>query len=68
MPDASAACRHAFLTDQVATGARVVSDGWAVDGGLEKLGYTHEPRSQRAARARGEDPGELLPPSTGSPH
>src|SRR5680860_933423 len=29
--------------------------------GIDKLGYTHEPRSQRAARGRGEDPGELLP-------
>ena len=26
-----------------------------------RLGYTHEPHSQRAARARGEDPGDLLP-------
>ena len=39
----------------------MVTDGWAGYRGLEKLGYTHEPRSQRAARARGEDPGELLP-------
>ena len=29
--------------------------------GLEKLGYVHGRRSQRAARTRGEDPGELLP-------
>ena len=29
--------------------------------GIDKLGYTHEPRSQRAAAARGHDPGELLP-------
>ena len=29
--------------------------------GLDGLGYAHERRSQRAARARGEDPGELLP-------
>ena len=27
----------------------------------EKLGYLHDRRSQRAARARGEDPNELLP-------
>ena len=59
--DASAACLHAFVTDHVAAGARVVTDGWQGYRGLEKLGYTHEPRSQRAARARGEDPGELLP-------
>ena len=29
--------------------------------GIDELGYIHEPRSQRAARARGDDPGELLP-------
>ena len=29
--------------------------------GLAGHGYVHERRSQRAARARGEDPGELLP-------
>ena len=59
--DGSAACLHAFVTDHVAPGARVITDGWAGYNGLGKLGYTHEPRSQRAARARGEDPGELLP-------
>lgn len=32
-----------------------------MDAGIEKLGYTHERRSQRAAKARGEDPGKLLP-------
>jgi hypothetical protein len=59
--DGSAASLHAFVTDHVAPGARVITDGWAGYRGLDKLGYTHEPRSQRAARARGEDPGELLP-------
>ena len=29
--------------------------------GLAGLGYAHQRRSQRAARARGQDPGELLP-------
>jgi len=29
--------------------------------GLDKLGYCHEARNQRAARARGEDPAKLLP-------
>ena len=28
---------------------------------MDALGYVHDRRSQRAARARGEDPGELLP-------
>jgi hypothetical protein len=61
MADASAAPLHAFVTDHVASGARVITDGWQGYRGLDKLGYTHEPRSQRAARARGEDPSELLP-------
>jgi hypothetical protein len=29
--------------------------------GIAGLGYAHVRRSQRAARARGEDPGTLLP-------
>jgi len=29
--------------------------------GLARLGYVHQRRRQRAARARGDDPGELLP-------
>src|SRR5450755_529501 len=34
---------------------------WMGYHGLAGLGYVHERRSQRAARARGDDPGELLP-------
>jgi len=59
--DASAASLHAFVKDHVKPGSRVITDGWPGYSGLEKLGYVHEPRSQRAAQARGEDPGELLP-------
>jgi transposase-like protein len=58
---ASAASLHPFVTAHVEPGARVVTDGWQGYRGLDELGYTHEPRSQRAARARGDDPGELLP-------
>jgi transposase-like protein len=61
LADASAASLHAFVTDHVEPGATVITDGWQGYRGLEKLGYTHDRRSQRAARARGEDPGELLP-------
>lgn len=61
LADASSASLHAFVTDHVEPGARVITDAWQGYRGLGKLGYTHEPRSQRAARARGEDPGELLP-------
>jgi transposase-like protein len=59
--DGSAASLHPFVTDHVEPGAKVITDGWPGYSGIDKLGYTHEPRSQRAARARGDDPGELLP-------
>jgi transposase-like protein len=59
--DASGSSLHAFVTDNVEPGTVVLTDGWPGYAGLEKLGYIHQRRSQRAARARGEDPGELLP-------
>ena len=52
---------HPFVTDHVEPGATVFTDGWQGYHGLERLGYVHARRSQRAARARGEDTGELLP-------
>ena len=61
LADASAASLHAFVTDHVEPGARVITDGWQGYRGLEKLGYVHDRPSQRAARAQGEDPHELLP-------
>jgi len=61
LADASAPSLHAFVTDHVEPGATVITDGWQGYSGLEDLGYDHDKRSQRAARARGEDPGELLP-------
>lgn len=61
LTDASAATLHPFVTRHVEPGARVVTDGWSGYLGIDRLGYVHEPRSQRAARLRGEDPGELLP-------
>ncbi len=45
----------------------MITDGWQGYRGLDKLGYVHDRRSQRAARARGEDAGELLPAVHGSP-
>src|SRR5207344_2518570 len=42
-------------------GATVVTDAWMGYHGLAGLGYVHQRRSQRAARARGDDPGKLLP-------
>ena len=61
LADASSASLHSFVTDHVEPGATVITDGWQGYHGLEKLGYGHEPRSQSAARARGEDLGKLLP-------
>jgi hypothetical protein len=39
----------------------VITDGWQGYRGLDRLGYTHVRRSQRAVRARGENAGQLLP-------
>jgi transposase-like protein len=61
LADASAASLHLFVKDHVEPGTRVITDGWLGYSGLDTLGYVHDRRSQRAARARGDDPGELLP-------
>ena len=61
LADASAKSLHAFVTDHVEPGATVITDAWQGYRGLDKLGYMHDRRSQRGARARGDDPGELLP-------
>ena len=61
LTDASARSLHAFIEDNVEPGAHVITDGWSGYRGIEELGYTHEARSQRAAKALGEDPGKLLP-------
>jgi len=54
--DASAASLHPFLTANIEPGATVITDGWQGYAGIERLGYTRDRRSQRAARARGDDP------------
>ncbi|MET3952878.1 transposase-like protein [Arthrobacter sp. UYEF36] len=61
LSDGSAATLHSFVTAHVEPGTRVITDGWTSYRGIDKLGYIHEPRSQRAARLRGEDIGGLLP-------
>ena len=61
LADASAVSLDAFVKDHVEPGAKVITDGWQGYSGLEKLGYVHDRRSQRAARARGDDPASLLP-------
>jgi len=61
LADGSAESLHPFVTGAVEPGAMVITDAWMGYHGLAGLGYVHERRSQRAARARGDDPGELLP-------
>lgn len=59
--DASAESLLAFVSANVEPGATVITDAWQGYRGLERKGYIHDRRSQRAASARGEDPGALLP-------
>jgi hypothetical protein len=59
--DGPAASLHPFVTRHVEPGATVITDAWMGYHGLAGLGYAHRRRSQRAARARGDDPGALLP-------
>ena len=61
LPNASAAALHPFVIEHVEPGATVITDAWQGYAGIDKLGYTRDRRSQRAARAHGEDPGALLP-------
>jgi transposase-like protein len=61
LADGSSASLRPFITSNVEPGATVITDAWQGYHGLAGLGYAHERRSQRAARARGDDPGELLP-------
>src|SRR5260370_19897910 len=61
LADAPAGSLRPFVTDNVEPGATVITGAWMGYHGIDRLGYTHDRRSQRAARARGQDAGELLP-------
>jgi transposase-like protein len=61
LADGSAESLHPFVTGAVEPGSTVITDAWQGYRGLEAKGYVHRRRSQRAARAAGEDPGKLLP-------
>lgn len=61
LADGSSSSLHPFVQDHIEPGTRVITDGWQGYRGLEKLGYVHDHRSQRATRARGEDADKLLP-------
>jgi len=59
--DGSARTLHAFITDNIAPGSTVITDGWNGYRGIGKAGYRHDRRSQRTAKALGEDIDKLLP-------
>src|SRR5262249_49814778 len=61
LADGSSASLHPFGAGHGGPGAPVITDAWMGYHGLAGFGYAHQRRSQRAARARGDDPGELLP-------
>ena len=61
LADASASSLLSFVKESIEPGSTVITDGWMGYQGIERDGYVRDRRSQRAARARGEDPGELLP-------
>lgn len=61
VPDARAHTLSSFITDSITPGARVITDGWRGYLGIEKLGYIHDRRNQRAVKAAGESIDGLLP-------
>jgi hypothetical protein len=63
--DGSASSLHPFVTAHVEPGATVVTDGWPSYRGIDKLGYVHEPHSQRAASAAGRTSERSCQASTG---
>ena len=61
LEDGSAESLLPFVTDHVTPASAVITDAWMGYHGLAGLGYAHQRRSHRAARARGEDPAALRP-------
>jgi transposase-like protein len=59
--DASTATLCGFVTEVVAAGAVVHTDGWNGYRRLRTLGYDHRPRSQRTAGVPAADLDEILP-------
>jgi hypothetical protein len=53
LSDATTDYLWSLLNDYVERGTNVITDGWSGYSHIDKLGYIHHPRSQRAARARG---------------
>lgn len=61
VPDAKAASLRPFITETIAVGTVVITDGWNGYRGIDKLGYIHDRRSQRAVKAAGGSIDGLLP-------
>jgi transposase-like protein len=59
--NASADILCGFVTATVEPGATVHTDAWQGYKRLTRLGYDHQPRSQRAQRLLGQNPEEILP-------
>ncbi len=59
--DLSAGSLCGFVEDNVATGSTEKTDAWQGYKRLARLGYDHQPKSQRAGLVVGEDIGEMLP-------
>jgi len=59
--DASSSSLLPFVKASIEPGSTVITDGWNGYIGIEAEGYVRDRQSQRATKARGEDPGELLP-------
>ena len=67
LADGSAASLHPFVTGHVEPGATVVTDGWTGYHGVDKLGYIHDRRSQRAAPPAGRTSARSCPASVAWP-
>ena len=59
--DLSADSLCGFVEDNVALGSTVKTDAWQGYKRLARLGYDHQPKSQRAGLVLGEDIAEMLP-------
>ena len=59
--DLSADSLCGFVQNNVAEGTTVITDAWQGYKRLAKLGYHHQPKSQRAELLRGEHAGEAVP-------
>lgn len=55
VPDDKGPTLKDFVLRNIEPGSTIVSDAWSSYGGLDKHGYTHEARSQRALKKAGLD-------------